>query len=374
MQNASTGLNRRAEAGSGGSGGFDAAAHKEELVSSLKVRKRETVRHEVAGVFRPSTGPTGTTGSRKPLPFGGATFAKYWKYRGLFFLLIPGLVALLIFSYYPMYGILIAFKDYRLGKGILASDWASIYGLKHFIDVFTFQGIRRAVWNSFVFSIYQFSVGFPATILFALFLNEIRRSVLKRGIQTISYLPHFLSWVAVAGIVMDVLSPSHGIVNKVLFALTGRTVYFLIEASYFRSIVVFSGLWKGIGWGSIIYLAMIANADQELYDAARADGAGRVRQALHITIPAIYPVMAIGLIFSLSGILSGGDFEAIFNLMNSQTQARGEVLSIYIYRVGLTQFEYSLGAALGLINNIIALALLFVSNKIASLVSEYALW
>lgn len=305
---------------------------------------------------------------------GRLSFRSYWKNRYLYLLLVPGLAALALFSYTPMYGILIAFKDFRLAKGIFGSPWADSYGLKYFIETVRLPGIRRAVVNSIVFSLYQFGVGFPAVIIFALLVNELQRSAVKRAIQTISYLPHFLSWVVVSGLVINVLSPSYGIVNRFLFMLTGHTQYFLAEPVYFRTVVIFSGLWKEIGWGSIIYLAMIAGANPELYEAARVDGAGRIRQAIHVTLPAMYPAISIGLIFALSGILQGGDFEAIFNLVNSITLPKGEVISLYIYRVGIGQFEYSLGTALGLLNSLIGLLLLFIANRVARYVSEYALW
>ncbi|NJD04169.1 MAG: sugar ABC transporter permease [Ruminiclostridium sp.] len=298
----------------------------------------------------------------------------YIKYKYLFILMIPGICALLLFSYYPMYGVILAFKEYKLGDGIFGSQWADMYGLKHFIRVFQLEGVRRAVANSFIISMYSLAVGFPAVILFALFLNEIKREGLKRRIQTISYLPNFLSWVAVSSLVIDVLSPSHGILNAILNFFTGQNIYFLTRPEYFRTIIVFSGLWKGIGWGSIIYLAMIANANIELYDAAIVDGAGRIRQAIHVTIPAMFPIISIGLIMSLSGILNGGDFEQIFNLVNSQTLPVGDVMSIYIFRVGLGSYEYSFGTALGLVNTTVGILLLAIANKVAKRVSEYTLW
>ncbi|NJD04063.1 MAG: sugar ABC transporter permease [Ruminiclostridium sp.] len=298
----------------------------------------------------------------------------YRKFKYLLILMIPGIIALLLFSYYPMYGIIIAFKDYKLGDGIFGSKWAGMYGFKYFIDVFKLEGVRNSVMNSLIIGVYGFVVSFPATILFALLLNEIKLTGIRRRIQTISYLPNFLSWVAVSAIVTDVLSPTHGIINKILYFFTGETVFFLIKPEYFRHIIVLSSLWKSIGWGSIIYLAMIASANPELYDAAIVDGAGRIRQAIYVTIPAIYPMISIGLIFSLSGFLNGGDFEQIFNLVNSQTLRVGDVLSVYIFRIGLGSYQYSFGTAIGLINTTIGIILLYISNKIASYVSEYTLW
>ncbi|NJD03740.1 MAG: sugar ABC transporter permease [Ruminiclostridium sp.] len=298
-------------------------------------------------------------------------FTLYWKYRYMFMLLLPGLVSLLIFAYYPMYGIIIAFKDFKFLEGILGSKWI---GFKYFIQVFTLPESLEVIKNTLILNIYSLVVGFPATIIFALLLNEIRISGVKKAIQTITYLPNFLSWVVVSGLVMDLLSPSRGLVNKIIMLLGGESVYFLAEPSFFRSIIVFSGLWKGIGWSSIIYLASISNANPELYDAAYIDGAGRIKRAIHVTLPAMYPMITIGLIFSVSALLSGGDFEQIFNFLNSQTKDVGRVLSVYIFQVGLGKYQYSFSTALGIVNQLVCLIMLVIANQIAKRFSEYTLW
>lgn len=269
-----------------------------------------------------------------------------------------------------MGGIIIAFKDYKLLDGIMGSKWV---GLKHFVALFTNAGVLNVIMNSFIISLYGFFVGFPATIIFALFLNEIRAIKFKRLCQTITYLPHFLSGVVVAALVAETLSPSTGVVNYLITSLGGKPVHFLLNPSYFKTIIVFTGLWKGIGWGSIIYLAAIAGANIELYDAAIVDGANRFQRMRHVTLPAMYPVITITLIFSLSGLM-GGDFELIFNLMNSQTISTGDILSTYIFRMGLTNFMYSFSTAIGLFNTLVALTLLIMANIIAKRVSEYTIW
>ena len=298
-------------------------------------------------------------------------FTLYWKYRYLFILLFPGLASLLIFAYYPMYGIIIAFKEYRFLDGILGSKWI---GLKYFIQVFTLPESLEVIKNTLILNIYSLLVGFPATIIFALLLNEIRISGIKKVIQTITYLPNFLSWVVVSGLVIDLLSPSRGLVNKIIMFFGNESIYFLAEPSFFRSIIVFSALWKGIGWGSIIYLASISNANPELYDAAYIDGAGRLKRAIHVTLPAMYPMITIGLIFSISALVSGGDFEQIYNFLNSQTRDVGRVLSVYIFDVGLGKFQYSFSTALGMVNQMVCLIMLIIANQIAKRFSEYTLW
>ncbi len=295
---------------------------------------------------------------------------QYMKHKFLVVLMIPGLVSLLIFNYAPMYGVVIAFKDYRFVDGILGSQWV---GLKHFQDVFRYPSVWRAVTNSFVIGVGSTVFGYMATIAFALLLNELRSQYFKRITQTIAYLPHFLSWVVVAALVTDILSPNRGLLNNLIVLLGGERHPFLLIPEYFRDIVIISGIWKSVGWGTIIYLAAIAGADPELYDAANMDGASRWNKIWNITIPAMHPVMTITMILSLSGIL-GGDFEQIYNLVNSQTMAVGEVISIYVYRSGLENYQYSFATAVGLLNALVSITLIYGANKIARRVSEYAIW
>jgi putative aldouronate transport system permease protein len=259
----------------------------------------------------------------------------YAKHKFLIFLLMPGLISLIIFNYIPMYGIIIAFKDFKLSEGIFGSAWV---GLKHFEDIFRYPNVWRAVENSLIIGLLSITTGFFATLVFALLINEIRDALFKRVTQTISYLPYFLPWIIVAGIVNDVLAPNRGMLNNIVALFGGQRTNYLMNPAYFRMILIISGLWKGVGWGSIIYLAAIAGANVELYDAASIDGTNRFQRMRYITIPAMYPVITISLILSLGGIL-GGDFEQIFNLVNSQTMVTGEVLSIYIYRQGLGNYQ-----------------------------------
>lgn len=289
----------------------------------------------------------------------------------MFLLLLFPLISLIIFNYIPMYGLIIVFKDYKLTKGIWGSEWV---GLDNIIRMLSYPELLQALLNSFILNIYGFIAGFPVTILFALLLNEIRQTKLKRSIQTITYLPHFLSWVVTCALIAQVLSPNTGVVNDIIEMLGGKRIYFLIQPQYIRHILVWSGIWKGVGWGSIIYLAAISGTDPQLYDSATIDGAGRFKQALHITIPSMYPIITIGLIFSVSGLLGSGNFEQIYNLANSQTLSKVDVISTYLFRIGLQQFEYSRSAAIGLLNTLVAIFFLAIANKIASYFSEYTIW
>jgi putative aldouronate transport system permease protein len=298
------------------------------------------------------------------------TSKQYIKHRFLIFLLLPGLISLIIFNYVPMYGIIIAFKDYKLSQGIFGSAWV---GLKNFEDIFRYPNVWRAVENSLIIGVLTIATSFFATIIFALLINEIGNMLFKRVTQTLSYLPYFLSWIIVAGIVNDVLAPDSGILNNIIVMLGGQRINFLMIPDYFRAILIISGLWKGVGWGSILYLAAIAGVNVELYDAASIDGATRFHKMRFITIPAMYPVITISLILSLGGIL-GGDFDQIFNLVNSQTMQTGEVLSIYIYRQGLGNYQYSFVTAVGLLNTLIAILFITVSNVIAKRVNDYGIW
>jgi putative aldouronate transport system permease protein len=299
------------------------------------------------------------------------SFSVVWKkYRLLYIMLFPGLAAMFIFHYIPIYGIVIAFQDFKILRGVTGSEWV---GLRNFARLFSYIGVWKAVRNSFVISLYGLAAGFPLTILFALIINEIRQRHLKRVFQTISYLPHFLSWIIVSRFVMSVLSPASGIINQLIKSLGGSAVFFIAEPAWFRSILIISSLWKGIGWGSIVYLAAISNADVELYDAAYVDGAGRFRMAWYITIPAMYPVITISLIMSVSGLL-GGSFEQIYNLLTSPTMEVGDVISTFVYRLGFEQMDYSASTAIGLLNNLIAMTLLIIANTIAKRFSDYTLW
>ena len=294
----------------------------------------------------------------------------YWKNRYLMILFIPAIIYYLVFHYAPLYGIQIAFKDYIFRKGIWNSPWV---GFKNFENLFKIESFKQVFRNTLIISFYKLIFSFPAPIIFAVLISEIRFSKFKKAVQTISYLPHFVSWVVLGGLFMQILSPSTGPVNTFLGALGIKPIYFLADAKWFRSILVITSLWKGIGWGSIIYLAAITGINPELYEAAIIDGAGRIKKIIHITIPSITPVITIMFIFAVGGIIND-DFDQVFNLYNPAVYKVADVISTYIYRVGLIDMKYSFSAAVGLFKNIIAFILIFTTNSITKHINDYGIW
>lgn len=294
----------------------------------------------------------------------------YWKYKYLSLMLLPAVLYYILFHYVPIYGVIIAFKDYRFSQGMLGSPWV---GFEHFSDLFARPSFWEVFANTVIISGYKLIFGFPAPIVLALLLNEVRISFFKRAVQTISYLPHFLSWVILSGVLIEFLSPSIGPINIALKALGIPPIYFVADVKWFRSVLVVSDIWKDIGWGTIVYLAALTSVSPELYEAARVDGANRWKRLLHITLPSLYPVITIMLIFAV-GKLINDDFDQVFNLYNPAVYKVGDVLSTYTYRSGLVNLEYSLAAAVGLFKNVIALILVVSANAIAKRINEHGLW
>lgn len=286
---------------------------------------------------------------------------QYAKSKYLFLMLAPMFAYYIIFEYGPLYGIQIAFKDYMIRDGIWNSPWA---GMKHFDYMFTASpDFYRILRNTVVISFYHIIFGFPAPIILALLFNEIRSEIFKRVTQSVSYLPHFLSWVVLGGFLMTILSPTTGAVNEMLGWFGIEPIYFLGDPNYFRFTLVASSIWKEVGWGTIIYLAALAGIDPHLYEAAKIDGAGRWKQTLHITLPGIMHVIAILFIFKTGQILSAG-FDQIFNLYNPAVYSVADILDTYVYRVGLMQLQYSFTTAVGLFKNVIAFSLVLFTNYI----------
>ncbi|WP_409345119.1 ABC transporter permease [Paenibacillus sp. MBLB4367] len=289
--------------------------------------------------------------------------------RLLYAMLLPVVVYYVIFHYVPLYGLQIAFKDFSATKGIWSSPWA---GLKHFAafaDGFYFW---RLIRNTFLINVYELVFAFPAPILLALLLNELRRMWMKRFVQTVSYLPHFISVVVVVGMLADFLARD-GLINQLTEWLGMAPVSFMQKAEWFRTVYIASGIWQGIGWGSIIYLAAIANIDPTLYEAATMDGAGRLRQALHITLPGIMPITIILFILQIGSMMSVGH-EKILLMYSPVTYETGDVISTYVYRKGILEADYSYSAAVGLFNSLINFALLVIANRISRRVTQTSLW
>lgn len=289
--------------------------------------------------------------------------------RYIYLMLVPVLIYYAIFHYGPMYGLLIAFKDYGIADGVWQSPWV---GFTHFQNFFENPYFWRLLRNTLMISFYELLFAFPAPIILALLLNEIRLIFFKRVVQTISYLPHFISIVVVAGMLVDFVARD-GLINNILGFFGYEPIAFLQEPGWFRSIYVSSGIWQGIGWGSIIYLAAMSSIDPTLYDAARIDGAGRWKQTLHITIPGIMPTIVILFILNIGSMLAVGS-EKIILLYNPLTYETADVISTYVYRKGILGADFGYSAAVGLFNSVISFILLTLANTISKRVSEHRLW
>lgn len=290
--------------------------------------------------------------------------------RYLYLLLLPGLIYFIIFKYGPMYGVIIAFQDYNMIKGISGSEWV---GLEQFERLFRTSTFKQVFMNTFIISLLKLVFGFPAPIVLALLLNEIRHRVFKRVTQSIMYLPHFVSWVIFSGIIISFLNPVDGLFNFIIKEFGGDPINFLIRSEYFRTILVTSDIYKGMGWGTIIYLAAITGVNLELYEASRIDGASRMRQTWHITLPAIRPVIFIMLILSLGGILEAG-FEQIYLLYSPLVYEVADVIDTYVFRMGIQRANYSLATAAGLFKSVIGLFFIVSANAIVKRFGGDGLW
>ncbi|MGL1891216.1 MAG: ABC transporter permease subunit [Spirochaetaceae bacterium] len=288
----------------------------------------------------------------------------------LYIMLIPFVAWYLVFLYKPMYGLLIAFKDYSLWKGMAGSPWSGLENFKTFMGSPYFF---RSLKNTFLLSFYSLLIGFPIPIILALLLNEIRTKWFKSVIQTMTYLPHFISAVVIAGIVVNFLAPSNGLINILIDKFGAEKVYFLIKPEYFRTIYITMNIWKEAGFAAIIYIAALGGIDPQLYEAAVIDGAGKYRKLISITLPGIAPTIIIMLIMRIGKLLDVG-FETVILLYNPATYETADILNTYIYRAGIQGGEYGLAAAAGFFNAIIAFILVFSANKVSQKVSETSLW
>lgn len=301
-----------------------------------------------------------------------AVYKRVVKMRYFYLLLSPVIIYFIVFHYLPIYGITLAFKDFNMAEGILKSPWA---GFKHFERLFSSPSFYEVLANTVVISFLKLVFSFPAPIIFSLLLNEILHTQFKKVIQTISYLPYFISWVVLAGIIMEILSPSRGIVNYFITLFGGNSVYFLAEPAYFRAILVITHIWQAVGWGSVVYIASISSIDSEQYESAYIDGANRFQIIRYITLPSIKPVIIILFTLSLGGILNAG-FDQVFNLYNPMVYKVGDILDTYVYRVGLINMDYSFSTAVGLFKNVIGLSFVITGNLIIRWATnkEQGLW
>ncbi|WP_246321264.1 ABC transporter permease [Paenibacillus germinis] len=282
-----------------------------------------------------------------------------FRHRALYIMLVPGMLYLLVFKYFPLLGSVIAFQDYNIFKGFSASPWV---GLKWFEQFLTYPNLKRLLVNTLMISLYQIIFTFPAPIILAVLLNEVKNVVFKRVVQTIVYLPHFLSWTIVFGFVYMLLSVQTGFVNQAIQALGGDPINFLQKAEYFRMIIITSGIWKEMGWSAIIFLAAIAGINPSLYEAAKMDGAGRLKQFVYVTLPGMLPAIMILLLLKIGHILDLG-FEQIYLFLNPLVLSTGDVLDTYAYRIGILGGKYSLTTAIGLFKSVIGFMLLIVANR-----------
>jgi putative aldouronate transport system permease protein len=291
------------------------------------------------------------------------------KYLYLF--LLPGAAFFLLFKYAPLYGELIAFKNFRVLDGIWGSEWV---GLQHFERLYRDSEFWNILRNTLLLNLYHILFVFPAPILLALLLNEVRGNLFKRTIQNMLYLPHFISWVVLGGIVVAILSPSTGIVNILLARVFGiEPIYFMASAAWWPIVFTASSVWQTAGWGTILYLAAMGAIDPQLYEAATIDGASKLRQIFHVTLPGIRSTIAILLILQMGRVMDVG-FEHVYNLQNSAVYSVADVISTYVYRIGLLSAQYSYATAVGLFQGAVGLLLVLLVNRIIKKMGEGGLW
>lgn len=301
---------------------------------------------------------------------------RFFRQWDLQIMVIPAIIMIIIFSYIPMWGVLTAFQDYSPAKGFLGSEWV---GFKHFRMFFNAPEFWQIMRNTIVISFLKLFIAFPAPIILALMLNEVKNAAFKRFVQTVSYLPHFISWVIVSGFVISLLSVDNGSMNILLqkLNLIDEPVHWLSIPEYFWGILITSGIWKDIGFGAIVYLAAIAGVDPSMYEAASIDGAGRMRKLVSITIPSIAPVIIIFLILQVGQILNAG-FEEILLLTNQGQNVVlrpvSETIDTYVYRVGIENYRFSYATAAGLFKGLISVGLLVIANWIARKLGDSSLW
>ena len=301
-------------------------------------------------------------------------FRRFYRDRHYLALLLPGIAYFIIFQYIPIYGLQVAFKDFSFRGGILGSPWADQFGMANFIRFFSVYNVGRLIANTFLLNLYSLLFAFPVPIVLAIMLHESPSAPFRRSIQTVTYLPNFISIVAIIGIMRMMLSPGSGSVNRLLGLVGVEPIYFMIEPGWFRPLYVMSGIWQTAGFGAIVYLAALASINPELYEAAIIDGTGRIQRIWHVSIPGILPVVAILFIFNMGSLLSSG-FEKVLLMQHGTNMEVSDVIGTFIYRVGLTTVgNYDLATAVGLFNTVINFALLVTANAVVRRVAGTGLW
>ncbi|MEY8325332.1 ABC transporter permease subunit [Lachnospiraceae bacterium 54-11] len=303
-----------------------------------------------------SKAPAAETFSEKVARTGREIVKKRW----LFFLLIPGILFFAIFKYIPIFGLKIAFQDYNQYDPS-KSTWV---GFQQFVDLFSKQSFVPVLRNTIVISLLKLILGFPIPVILALMMNEMRSLKFKKVSQTLLYLPHFISWVILSGIIMTLLDPDNGMITNFLQMITGQRIMVLTDSRYFVPMLIITDIYKGLGWGTIIYFAAISGIDPVLYEAASIDGAGKWKQALNITLPAIIPTIIIQFILSCGNILNAG-FDQIFMLYTSHVYDVADIIDTYVYRMGIINNDYSFSTAAGMFKSVVAFVLIVIVNTIA---------
>ena len=282
---------------------------------------------------------------------------------------IPVILYFVIFCYVPMYGVIISFQDYYPRLGITGSEWV---GFKHFEKLFTGRYFFPVLRNTLIISIGKLLFGFPAPIILCLLLNEVRSLKFKKVVQTISYLPHFISWVVLASIVQTILSPSSGVVNYIIQLLGGEPIFFMGSSDWFRKVIVGSSIWRDTGWQTVVFMAAILSIDPQLYEAADLDGAGRFQKMIYVTLPCIAPTIIIMFIMATGNVIQD-DFDQIYNMLNAKVMDVGDVIGTYTYRMGIEKMNFSYATAVGLFKNVVSLILVTFTNAFSRKLSGSSL-
>lgn len=295
-------------------------------------------------------------------------FKENWP---LHLLVAPVVIFAIIFNYIPMLGNIMAFQEYKPWLGIMESEWV---GLQHFISIFEFEQSRQVIWNTLVISSLKITIGLLVPIIMALLLNEIRNIAVKRSIQTLVYLPHFLSWVILGGILIDILSVNGGLINRVIESIFGvNSIFFLGSGNWFRTVLITSDIWKEFGFSMIVYLAAISGVNPELYEAAEVDGASRLKQTIYVTLPSMLPIIIVVGTLQLGNILNAG-FDQVFNLYNPLVYEKGDIIDTYVYRIGLQNGNFSFATAVGFFKSIISFVLIVTAYKLAYKFADYRIF
>ncbi len=299
------------------------------------------------------------------------TLSVFRRELPLHLMLLPGLILIAVFSYTPMAGLVIAFQKFIPSKGMFGNQkWM---GFDNFTYVFSLPGFNQAMKNTIVIAFWKIALGLIVPIVFALLLNEIHKTGFKRVVQTIVYLPYFLSWVVMGGIFLDMLSPSSGFINQIIVQLGGEKIFFLGDNRYFKSTLIVTDIWKNFGYGAIVYLAAILGIDTDLYEAAQIDGANRWRQAWHVTLPGMRMIIVLMMVLSLGNVLNAG-FDQVFNLYSKAVYESGDILDTFVYRLGLIDAQYGPATAVGLFKSVISTMFISVSYYLAHKFADYRIF